>query len=74
MVHGTSDYVPYSMIDWLPWQKKFAWKPVKLNKSGKTVWLRFYYARVGRWINPKGFSVGPLVQNGTLFDVLRSKI
>lgn len=59
-------------IEWFPWQKKFAWKPAKLNKTGKTVWLRFYYTRSGRWINPRGYLVGPLVQNGTLFDVIQT--
>ena len=61
---------PYKGIDWMPWQKKFAWSRVKLS-SGRIIWMRFYYTRRGRWTNADGLTLGPLIQNGTLFDVLK---
>ncbi len=67
MINPTFRVDPYWDNDGLiyPWQKWFAWHPVKLNN--KLVWFKFVYRR--RIVYTiKG---GEKFEYGTLFDMLK---
>jgi hypothetical protein len=51
----------------LPWEKWFAWRPVKVH--GRYVWLKTIYRRTTVcYIDIEDFKA---VEYGTLFDVLK---
>jgi hypothetical protein len=57
--------------DCYPWMEVLAWWPVK-TVSGKYVWLRKIYKRKFWVIWGAGFHMEPIVEYGTLFDVIKS--
>ena len=55
--------------DCYPWHKTFALWPVK-TVGGKYIWLKTVYKRKFWAVWGTGFHMEPVVEYGTLFDVL----
>ena len=57
----------YRKVIMLPWEKWFAWRPVKVH--GRYVWLKTIYRRTTVcYVDIEDFKA---VEYGTLFDVLK---
>ena len=59
----------YRKVVRLPWEKWFAWRPVKIH--GRRVWLKTVYRRTTlKYID---MSEWQHVEYGTLFDVIKGE-
>ncbi len=69
MEYGPHDTFVARKIEITPWQKWFAWRPVKIR--GKRVWLKTVYRRcINTYVD---FDDWSRYEYGTIFDILKEE-